>query len=100
MYCVYYRCQGDMRKPTGPLVYTIFSSIIIATFIANIIFYLGVWIVIKRTTHQLQVCFSILGFYHALSCHKNYFILSVQINSRLIFLGLNICTDIYYRPQQ
>ena len=44
-----------MRKPTGPLVYTIFSSIIIATFIANIIFYLGVWIVIKRTAQQLQV---------------------------------------------
>lgn len=49
------RCHGDMRKPTGPTVFTMFSSVIIGVFAANIVFYLGVWVAIVKTSKQLQV---------------------------------------------
>ena len=53
----YFRCLGDLRKTTGPLVYTIFSSFIIATFIANVLCYFGVWTVIMTTAKQINVRF-------------------------------------------
>ena len=56
-YAYLFRCLGDLRKSTGPLVYTIFSSFIIATFIANVICYFGVWTVIMITAKQINVSF-------------------------------------------
>ncbi len=50
-----FRCLGDLRKPTGPLVYTIFSSFIIAAFIGNMICYFGVWTVIVTTAKRINV---------------------------------------------
>ena len=52
-----FRCLGDLRKSTGPLVYTIFSSFIIATFVANLICYFGVWTVIMATAKEIDVSY-------------------------------------------
>ena len=56
-----HRCHGDMRKQSGPIVFTVYSSFTIATFITNIICYLGVWITIVSTTKRINV-----GIFHNL----------------------------------
>ncbi len=44
-----------MRTARGPDVYTIFSSLAIAVFIASCVSYVGVWLAILATTRRMNV---------------------------------------------
>ena len=89
----YFRWLGDLRKTTGPLVYTIFSSFIIATFIANVLCYFGVWTVIMTTAKQINVSFCwFWKFNLAVTTFTEHFKYGAILRMRLLcFILLGIC---------
>ncbi len=52
---LFLRCLSDMRKPSGPTVYTIFSSFVIATFIFLLLCYIGVGFAILASRRRMNV---------------------------------------------
>ena len=49
------RCFADMRRPTGPVIQTVFGSFVVVAFITNLICYVGVWTTISHTSRQINV---------------------------------------------